>query len=213
MKFVTAFQRQLRRPSGFFGRYLLTRLWNRWNRELHKVAFRSLDVRPSDRVLEIGFGGGWLMGRIHPMFETGFIAGVDHSLAVCRHCAAHFRRAVREGRLGLGCADDGTLPFACGTFDKAVSVNSVIFWPDPWSAFLEVARVLKPGGTHVVVFTDPEALKNRLGDTDVLAAASTSEVRRWLRGTGFQIVDAAQHGDRHRSFHSIVSKKTRSTEG
>lgn len=56
--------RQLGHPSGLVGRLILGPLWNRRNAALNDVAFDHLALRPHDRVLEVGFGGGYLIGRI-----------------------------------------------------------------------------------------------------------------------------------------------------
>ena len=49
--------RQLSHPTGFVGR-IMGLLMNRLNAKLNAFVLRQLDLAPSDRVLEIGFGGG-----------------------------------------------------------------------------------------------------------------------------------------------------------
>ena len=49
---------------------------------------------------------------------------------------------------------DSGLPFDTGTFDVVLCTVSVEYLTDPFSVFSEVARVLKPGGTFVVTFSN-----------------------------------------------------------
>ena len=67
---------QLHSPSTVVGRLVLGRLWNRRNRALNGAAFEALALRPGDRVLEVGFGGGYLLGRMVAAVADGFVAGV-----------------------------------------------------------------------------------------------------------------------------------------
>jgi tRNA G46 methylase TrmB len=79
MAFARFMARQLARPSGLFGRLFLAPLWNRRNSALNDIAFDQLVVRTDDRVIEIGFGGGYLLDRIAQVATDGFLAGVDAS--------------------------------------------------------------------------------------------------------------------------------------
>jgi len=206
MRFI---QRQLRRPSGLIGG-LLPSLWNRWNRELHKVAFQALDIQSDDRVLEIGFGGGSLLKRILPMVQNGYVAGVDHSLAVCQYCHKRLRKAVHSRKMGLAQSSAENLPFGPECFSKVFSVNSVFFWPEIPQAFQEIARILKPGGRHILIFTDPESLKDRPVLKDALTPIASSEVRDRLSESGFQVIRQSEHGDGHRWFHLVAAQKMNS---
>ena len=81
---------QLGHPSNITGKWVLAPLWNRRNRALNDVALAKLDLRPDDRVLEVGFGGGYLLGRIAAVVTEGSIAEVDVSEAM----VAYSREAV-----------------------------------------------------------------------------------------------------------------------
>lgn len=205
MKFI---QKQLKHPSGLTGRLWLPLMWNQWNFELHKVAFQALDVQSDDRVLEIGFGGGSLLKRLHPIIQNGFIAGIDHSIAVCRFCDKWFNKAIRSGRPVLiqSCAE--AIPFTNEFLNKVCSVNSVFFWDDIPQAFQEIARVLKPGGRHILVFTDPESLQGRPVLKDALNPVTPSEIHEMLSKAGFEMSQTSEHRDPHRCFHCIISYRT-----
>ena len=52
-------------------------MMNRHNARMNAFAVRQLKLEPSDRVLEIGFGGGVALPSL--MDAAAFIAGVDRS--------------------------------------------------------------------------------------------------------------------------------------
>jgi ubiquinone/menaquinone biosynthesis C-methylase UbiE len=61
--------------------------------------------------------------------------------------------AVAGGRVDLRHGTAQALPFAEGTFDKAVAINSMQAWPDAGSGLREIRRVLKAGGKVALGFT------------------------------------------------------------
>jgi len=68
--------RQLRQPSGGFGRIVVARLLDRANGPMRALTLESLELAPDDRVLEIGPGGGDPIARLAPRVQRGRIAGV-----------------------------------------------------------------------------------------------------------------------------------------
>lgn len=54
---------------------------------------------------------------------------------------------------GTLCQDFTTLTFANTSFDLVISQDVLQYLPDPWPAFAETSRILKPGGKHI--FTVP----------------------------------------------------------
>lgn len=46
------------------------------------------------------------------------------------------------------------LPFSNGYFDAVINTVSVQYLTQPVAVFREVARVLRPGGVHIVIFSD-----------------------------------------------------------
>ena len=65
------------------------------------------------------------------------------------------RARARAASLGLAAAsvvaDVAALPFADASFDTAVDAFGLCVFPDPAAALAELARVLRPGGTAVLV--------------------------------------------------------------
>ena len=198
---------QLGHPSNITGKWVLAPLWNRRNRALNDVALAKLDLRPDDRVLEVGFGGGYLLGRIAAVVTEGSIAGVDVSEAMVAYSRKHCQSLVKTGRLDLRCTPAETLPFQPAQFDKACTVNSIFYWNDVSRAISELWRVLKVHGVLVICFTRREDLQTKGFVQHGLALYDADNVRAMLASTGFRDITADRFSDRHRDFWCMTAKK------
>jgi SAM-dependent methyltransferase len=152
--------RQSALPSGLLGR-LIGHVMARETAAVNEAAVALLDLRPADRVLEVGFGHGATIARIAAAVSGGHVAGVDPSTEMCAMASRRNRRAIETGRVALRQASVEALPFPDQSFDKALLVHTVYFWPDLGPAFREIARVLRPAGRVVVAHrTDASAARD-----------------------------------------------------
>jgi len=132
------------KPTGALG-WLAGQIMARQNRERSEFVLAVLDLQPSDRVLEIGFGPGIDIQRASR--TAAFVAGVDHSSLMVGQATRRNAAAIREGRVKLELGTANHLPFPDAHFDKVFAINSAQFWKDLVPTLREVGRVLKPGGT------------------------------------------------------------------
>ena len=100
---------------------------------------------------------------------------------------------------------DQSLPFDDGAFDAVCCALSVQYLQYPGDVFAEFARVLAPGGTVVVSFS------NRMFPTKAVRAwraASMAEradlVERYLDAGGFDVVDRIAERPGEDPFHALV---------
>lgn len=136
---------QYRHPRGWLGRYIgRSMARDHWPENQWTVA--ALDVQPSDRVLELGFGPGVAIQTLSHRVAQGQISGLDASRTMVRQARRRNWAAVRSGRVTLACGDAARLPFAACSFDKVFGIHTIYFWPDPLAALHETWRVLRPGG-------------------------------------------------------------------
>jgi ubiquinone/menaquinone biosynthesis C-methylase UbiE len=128
-----------------------------------------LEVRPQDRVLEVGFGPGVaieLLARV----PARRVVGVDPSTEMLEQAAVRNAAGVASGRVELQQGSVQRLPFADATFDKALAINSMQVWPDVVAGLRELRRVLAPSGRIALGFT-PYSGQSRTGVVEMLAAA------------------------------------------
>lgn len=199
--------RQFAKPSRVLGPLVLAPIWNRRNRALNDAALSLLGFASDDEVLEIGFGGGYLLGRALARVTRGHVAGIDVSEAMTQHCRRRYRNEWRSGRLVLECASVDQIPFDDGRFNKVYSVNSIFYWLDVPAAIRECWRVTADGGTLVLVFTSRASLKNRPFARQGLSLLDGAEVGRLLQDAGFDVSRIEEAADRHRSYWRVVGTR------
>ena len=139
-----------RKPEGTEGEEMLERM-NQSHYEVTGWALSYWEIQEDDRVLDIGCGGGATLHRMAEKGTSGHVAGggfLGGSRGNSRRENGKNISNRKEGVLeGLG----GKLPFSEGSFDKIITVESFYFWPDPQENLKEVRRVLKAGGTFLLV--------------------------------------------------------------
>ncbi|WP_410569536.1 class I SAM-dependent methyltransferase [Amycolatopsis sp. cmx-4-61] len=147
---------------------------NRW-------AAGLLDVRPADRVLEVGCGPGVAVAALAARATRGTVVGVDHSPVMIRQARRRNRAAVRAGRVRLVCTSVEDLAFDAESFDAALAVNTVGMWPDAAVRLREIAGALRPGGRMALV-SQPRCA----GASAATSAAAAAELSGLLTDAGFE---------------------------
>ena len=113
-----------------------------------------LDVRPDDRVLEIGCGHGVAATLVCERLEGGHLTAVDRSAKMTQTAARRNAAHVEAGRAEFLVADLEDLDLGERRFDKIFAVRVGLFHREPERARGIVERWLAPGGA-VFVFFDP----------------------------------------------------------
>ena len=185
MGFDSYIARQISNPSGRFAP-LVARLLNVGNRALNVEAIAVLDLRPGMRVLDIGFGGGVSLPELAARVgDHGTVAGIDLSAAMVGRARRRFHQQLRAGRLELEQGSIASLPWPDSAFDRALSVNTIFYWPDAAAGLREVWRVLRPDGVLALAMrsqrTVAPAQLERFGFKNLSAA----ELQRLLAAAGF----------------------------
>lgn len=138
------------KPQGEDGNVMLLRM-NDSHFEVTGWGLEHWKIRESDEVLDIGCGGGAALKRMSKWITTGHLTGVDYSRTSVAVSKETNKEAVAEGKMKILEGSVEQLPFAEESFDKIVTVESFYFWPDPQENLKEVRRVLKTGGTFLLI--------------------------------------------------------------
>ena len=137
-------------PTGEAGAEMLARM-NASHGPLTEWGLALIDVPEDADVLDIGCGGGATLRRLALRAPRGRITGMDYS-EVSVACSSELNRAaVESGRVQVLHGSVEAMPFGDAAFDIITTVESFYFWPQPQENLREVHRVLKPGGTFLLI--------------------------------------------------------------
>jgi ubiquinone/menaquinone biosynthesis C-methylase UbiE len=154
----------------------------RSNRQRNSWVVSLLDVQPTDRVLEIGFGPGLAIAELNRRVgDAGHVYGIDHSEVMLRQATRRNAAAIAAGRVSLSRAPVDHLPPSLGgPFDAILTVNSLGFWPAPTERLDELRRRLRPGG-RIAIASQPRCP----GATASTSRNAAREIEALLQDTGY----------------------------
>lgn len=103
----------------------------------------KMRLAPTENVLDVGCGAGWLSRRVSKMVPDGRVVGMDVSDEMIRLAR---RTSLDHGNLLFIIGEAAEIPWEPNFFTHAISVESSYYWPDPSAGAKEIHRVLRPGG-------------------------------------------------------------------
>ena len=117
----------------------------------------QLDIRPDDRVLEIGCGHGVAATLVCERLEAGHLTAVDRSAKMIRAATRRNAAYKEAGKAEFLVATLEDLDLGERRFDKIFAVRVGLFHRDPERARSIIERWLAPGGELFVFFDPPSA--------------------------------------------------------
>ena len=188
---TTTRETQCKKPTGFFGRLTLRRM-NKSHSKLTDWGLTHTTVESRFTVLDVGCGGGRTISKLAAMAAQGKVHGIDYSEESVAASRRYNAQAIRVGRVEIHLADVGKLPFADNTFDLVTGVETHFWWPDIAAGLREIRRVLKPGGTLILiaeVYKGADAIMSRLCEKQApitgMKMLAPDEHRDLLASAGF----------------------------
>jgi ubiquinone/menaquinone biosynthesis C-methylase UbiE len=175
--------RMFGRPTGALGR-LGGIIMARTNAAFASSVIGLLDVQPSDKVLEVGFGPGVGIQLLAGSAPAGRVAGVDYSREMVEQAKARNAETIESGLVDVRHGSVANLPFEHGAFDMVLAINSMQVWPDVMAGLREIKRVIRSGGRVALGFTRHSG-QSRTGISERLSAAGFAEVRMVETEGGF----------------------------
>lgn len=156
-----------------------------------------MDLRPTDRVLDLGCGTGWASRRLARTVTAGEVVGIDVADEMLRR-AEKASAGIPNVRYVWGSAEK--IPSPDNAFDKILSVESFYYYADQAKALDELRRVMAPGGRLFILINLYRDNKYSLLWVDELKVPvqvkSEAEYLDLLRKHGFTHVEARRIPDR-----------------
>ena len=186
--------------------------------DITEKTIRRMNLRPGERVLDLGCGSGWatrLLARLVADGPEGFgqVVGVDVS-----------DEMIRQARAGSKDFDNimfiwgsaTQIPWEENFFDKMLSVESFYYYPDQERALAELFRVMAPKGRLFILINLYKDNPYSLQWVDKLNVPvhvrSAAEYVDMLRKHAFEHVEYAQIPDDTPTPDDYVTKSFRSLD-
>lgn len=141
---------QCQKPTGWLGRFVLWRM-NSGHSKLTDWGLSHVSIKPCDFVLDVGCGGGRTVSKLAAIAAEGKVYGIDFSKESVAFAKKTNRIWIDKGCVEIQEASVSQLPFSDNTFDVVTAVETHFWWPDLSAGMREVLRVLKPGGSLIVI--------------------------------------------------------------
>ena len=186
------------KPTGWLGRLTLWRM-NASHSKLTDWGLSQISIQNDYTMLDVGCGGGRTVSKLAAIATQGKVYGMDfseESVAATKRTNVH---CIDLGRVEVRLGSVSQLPFPDSMFNLVTAVETHFWWPDLPGDMREVLRVLKPGGTLIVIAeiykgmtTGAGKLVEKYASRTGMTLLSVSEHRELFTNTGYSDVQAIE---------------------
>lgn len=172
-------------PDGDAGEKMLLRM-NDHHKALRDWGFGFIKWVPGMEILDVGCGGGAAIHEMLELSEGSIVKGIDYSDTSIRLSEELNAKAIEYERCSIKKYDVMDMPYIDNAYDLVTAVGTVYFWKDPEIAFRHIKRVLKPGGTFVILAeaSEPSNESEMQFDTP-MTIYTADELIQIMEKTGF----------------------------
>lgn len=207
MSFSKFFSKQARKPSGIFGQFVMSRIFDKGNAELNAFMKERLSLERDDRILEIGFGTGKLIHEMAGIADHGVVEGIDFSDTMVSVAKKKNKKYIADGRVKIRQGNFEEMSYRDNFFDKICTANTVYFWPTPENTVKQIMRILKPGGKFALAFGDREELEKKPLSAEIFRFYSQDDIKELLTNAGFTSADVMSEKGKSFRLHCAVAVK------
>jgi ubiquinone/menaquinone biosynthesis C-methylase UbiE len=181
MRFSSYFSKQAKKPSGIFGRFFMSRIFDKGNLELNNFVKETLSIKKSDHILEIGCGTGSLIKIIADELENGIVEGIDFSKTMISMAKKKNKKHIGNKKAIIRLGNFDQLQFENNSYDKIFSVNTIYFWKNPVISISKAFDLLKANGMIVLGFHNKEEMEKMNLDENIFQLYSLQDVINLLK--------------------------------
>jgi SAM-dependent methyltransferase len=180
---------QFKKPNGALGKFI-SNLMILGNRSAYENLIKYLDIKPNDKILEIGYGPGVGISLLSKRYESCEIFGIDFSELMFKRAASRNSRFINNNRVHLLFGDFVETEINTEKFDKIFCVNVVYFWDDLQKPFEKVKSLLKDDGIFCLYMAGKDELnKARFTKDGIFNKYSIGQIVNALKLSGFHEID------------------------
>ncbi len=198
---------QTRKPEGFLGEMMVNGM-NGGHAKMADWGMSHLRSIAPVEIVDLGCGGGRNAGALLNRYPASHVTALDYSEVSVGKASAYNADAIREGRCEVRQGDVSALALPEGKYDLATAFETIYFWPGLEKCFAQVAKVLKSGGTFLIVNesdgTDEASLKYEK-IVYGMVCHTAEEIAAALKNAGFSKVNTHHHDNK--PWIAVVAKK------
>lgn len=117
---------------------------------VHKSFAKSLDIKKTDTLLDIGCGNGQLIHELCK-YTNQTVSGLDPSESMIQASIKKNQQRILQKQVTIQQGSAVQLPYDNDCFNLVTAFETILFWPDIIDALFEAKRVLVPNGLMVVM--------------------------------------------------------------
>lgn len=187
------------KPQGLLGKMMVTSM-NSGHAGVADWGMGLLDVSDPVAIADLGCGGGRNAAKLMEKYPAARLTALDHSEVSVEKTKQVNQATVQSGRCTVLQGDVFGMPFTDEAYDLVTAFETVYFWPGPEMSFREVCRVLKKGGTFLIVNEsdgENKADEKWTGMIDGMTIYDARQLTDALKQTGFARVDVHKNEKKH----------------
>lgn len=160
---------------------------------------QTLHIQPTDRILDLGTGTGYVSLEIAKRYRSSQVIGLD---IVEKTLELNRKKAVEQNlnNISFVSYDGMDFPFEDSFFDIIVTRYALHHFPNIEHTFLELTRILKKGG--LLMIADPTPNENdisrfvdeymKIKPDGHIKYYTKDELKQLAENVGFSLIDAFQ---------------------